>query len=196
MDDVTALIGTNESGKTNILLPLWKLNPAKEGEIDATSDYPRKYYNTFRNQKPQPTFITAIFDVGEELAQQLSELTGMPVEQMHEVSIARLFDGKYIVDFPSASPPRNVEKDRVVSILSQADMELAMLSALKSEEETKNQFLAAIAAAKTDVSAQEQVGVKQLDALLATLEVVKVEEARKPAHSCHDSSELRKTCAA
>ena len=27
-DDVTALIGTNESGKTNTLLPLWKLNPA------------------------------------------------------------------------------------------------------------------------------------------------------------------------
>ena len=26
-DDVTALIGTNESGKTNIILPLWKLNP-------------------------------------------------------------------------------------------------------------------------------------------------------------------------
>ncbi len=32
-DDVTALIGTNESGKTNLLLPLWKLHPAKDGEI-------------------------------------------------------------------------------------------------------------------------------------------------------------------
>src|SRR5207247_7751961 len=38
-DDVTALIGTNESGKTNVLLPLWKLNPAKEGGIVATADY-------------------------------------------------------------------------------------------------------------------------------------------------------------
>ena len=25
IDDVTALIGVNESGKTNLLLPLWKL---------------------------------------------------------------------------------------------------------------------------------------------------------------------------
>ena len=33
VDDVTALIGTNEAGKTNILLPLWKFNPAKEGAI-------------------------------------------------------------------------------------------------------------------------------------------------------------------
>lgn len=34
VENITALIGTNESGKTNILLPLWKLNPADEGEID------------------------------------------------------------------------------------------------------------------------------------------------------------------
>ena len=31
-ESITALIGTNESGKTNILLPLWKLNPADEGK--------------------------------------------------------------------------------------------------------------------------------------------------------------------
>ena len=33
VDNVTSLIGTNESGKTNLLLPLWKLNPAKDGEV-------------------------------------------------------------------------------------------------------------------------------------------------------------------
>lgn len=31
-EQITALIGTNESGKTNIMLPLWKLNPAAEVE--------------------------------------------------------------------------------------------------------------------------------------------------------------------
>jgi hypothetical protein len=179
VDDVTALIGTNESGKTNILLPLWKLNPAKEGEIDHTSDYPRKFYNTFRTMKLQPVFITGIFNVGDDLAHQLADLTGMPVEQMYEVSIARRYDGLYVIDFPNASPPRTVEKDKVVNILAQAEMEVATLSALKSEEELKNQFLAAIATAKTDVSAHEQIGVKQLDALLATLETVKVEEGKK-----------------
>lgn len=38
-DDVTALIGTNESGKTNILRPLWKFDPAKEGAIIATAGW-------------------------------------------------------------------------------------------------------------------------------------------------------------
>ena len=40
-EQITALIGTNESGKTNILLPLWKLNPADEGKIDLKDDLPR-----------------------------------------------------------------------------------------------------------------------------------------------------------
>jgi len=65
-DEVTALIGTNESGKTNLLVPLWKLNPAKEGEIHTTTRYPRKLYNTFRTQKPQPVFIEAIFEPSED----------------------------------------------------------------------------------------------------------------------------------
>jgi recombinational DNA repair ATPase RecF len=43
--DVTALIGTNESGKTNLLIPLWKLNPAKGGEIEPLLDYPRNRYH-------------------------------------------------------------------------------------------------------------------------------------------------------
>jgi recombinational DNA repair ATPase RecF len=35
-DNVAALIGVNESGKTNLLLPLWKLKPARDGEIQPT----------------------------------------------------------------------------------------------------------------------------------------------------------------
>ena len=38
-EQITALIGTNESGKTNIMLPLWKLNPAAEGQIDLQDDF-------------------------------------------------------------------------------------------------------------------------------------------------------------
>jgi predicted ATPase len=46
VDDVTAFVGTNEAGKSNLLLPLWKFNPAKEGAIVPTADYPRKHYAT------------------------------------------------------------------------------------------------------------------------------------------------------
>ncbi|WP_374292785.1 hypothetical protein [Paenirhodobacter enshiensis] len=42
--DVTALIGENEAGKTNLLLPLWKLNPSGSGEINLLDDMPRSRY--------------------------------------------------------------------------------------------------------------------------------------------------------
>lgn len=179
VDDVTALIGTNESGKTNVLLPLWKLNPAKEGAIDLTSDYPRKNYNAFRTLKEQPVFITAIFDVGESLGRQLSEMTGVSVEQMREVSIARRFDGTYDVDFPNASPPRSLSKQRVTDLLSQAEMELTTLSPLKSEEELKTQMLTSIATAKNSVAGLEQVDASQLDNLFKSLMDIPGDEAKK-----------------
>jgi ABC-type branched-subunit amino acid transport system ATPase component len=55
VEDITALIGTNESGKTNILLPLWKLNPADEGAINLQDDLPREKYHEYRSASPMPT---------------------------------------------------------------------------------------------------------------------------------------------
>ena len=76
-DDVTALIGTNEVGKINVLLPLWKFNSAKEGEVVPTADYPRKHYSTFRHENPKPVFIRTVFEVDDELAAKLADLTSM-----------------------------------------------------------------------------------------------------------------------
>ena len=55
-DDVTTLVGVNESGKSNILLALWKLNPASGGEIDALHDLPVTKLSDLRNKKPE-TFL-------------------------------------------------------------------------------------------------------------------------------------------
>ena len=75
-EQVTALIGVNESGKTNLLLPLWKLNPAREGEIRPTSDYPKGNYAAVREKPEKFWFIHAHFDV-DELADQIATLTGL-----------------------------------------------------------------------------------------------------------------------
>ena len=42
-DKVTSLVGVNEAGKSNIILALQKLNPAREGGIDPLYDMPTKY---------------------------------------------------------------------------------------------------------------------------------------------------------
>jgi len=197
-DDVTALIGTNESGKTNVLLPLWKLNPAKEGAISPTADYPRKHYNTFRHQTPKPVFIQAVFDLGGELAQQVADKTGMPVDAVREVLVARRFDNEYEVDFPSAAPPRSVERDLVLAILAEAEQELAGMTALKSEGDLKTLLVASIGTARGCLPANEQVQAEDLDKVSAALEGVKTDSAPRtstivPRHrrACEEIRALR-----
>lgn len=56
-DDVTTLVGVNESGKSNLLLALWKLNPARGGEIDILHDMPVSELSTLRNRKNEVSNI-------------------------------------------------------------------------------------------------------------------------------------------
>mgnify|MGYP002437997953 CR=1 FL=1 len=60
-ESITALIGTNESGKTNILLPLWKLNPADEGKIDLKTDLPRDKYHLYRSASQTDLYSSEIY---------------------------------------------------------------------------------------------------------------------------------------
>jgi hypothetical protein len=147
-NDVTAFIGTNESGKTNLLVPLWKLNPAKEGAIEPTADYPRKEYNNFRQRDPKPVFIEAVFDAGEELAQKLAELSGAAVGAVREVTVSRDFDGHYAVDFPSAEPVRSLPASTVVGTVEAALKGIDTEAALKTEQDLKTNIVEALARAR------------------------------------------------
>ncbi|MBA4143494.1 MAG: AAA family ATPase [Nitrosospira sp.] len=99
VDNVTALIGVNESGKTNLLVPLWKLNPAIEGEIQPTSDYPKRLFGAIRQAPEDYCFITAEFETGP-LAIELSTQAGISVEEASLVSVKRYFNGEYAISFP------------------------------------------------------------------------------------------------
>src|SRR5690349_429086 len=128
-DDVTALIGTNESGKTNILMPLWKLKPAKNGEINSLQDFPRKRYNEIRSMEKKPVFIEAHFEMDETEAQQIASLTGASIDEVKKVVVKRTLDGAYSVNFPDANPLRSVEKAQVMTIVSSALTDLNSMSA-------------------------------------------------------------------
>lgn len=143
-DRITALIGTNESGKTNLLLALWKLNPAKEGEINPLSDYPRKRYNEIRSMKEKPTFITAEFSLGEQLIRSLVRLTNADPEEVCAVQVSRDFDGDYLVEFINeASAPTSSLSD-ILDLVSTTRTELEQLSVGRPEEPLKQQMMAAL----------------------------------------------------
>lgn len=92
--DVTALIGENEAGKTNLLLPLWKFNPSGNGEISLLDDMPRSRYAEMRKNPGDHTFIECIFELNEE-ERLIAERFGADKEKTETLSVFRVFDGRY-----------------------------------------------------------------------------------------------------
>ena len=66
VDRCACFVGANESGKTNLLLPLWKFNPAAGAtEIDFFRDYPRDEYSKDSESKDEQ-FIEVLFSLTED----------------------------------------------------------------------------------------------------------------------------------
>lgn len=92
--DVTALIGENEAGKTNLLLPLWKLNPSGDGAINLLDDMPRSRYAEMRNAPSDHDFIQAVFELSETDKARCQEY-GVEVSKANEIEVVRNYKGGY-----------------------------------------------------------------------------------------------------
>lgn len=103
-DDVTTLVGVNEAGKSNLLLALWKLNPAKGGEINLLADLPRRLYSTARSEPGKITFIEADFELSEEATKAVAEKCLIATDQPLRVRLSKTFAGDVGVEFLNATP--------------------------------------------------------------------------------------------
>lgn len=139
IDHVTAFIGVNESGKTNLLLPLWKFNPARDGDLHPTSDYPKRIFGDVRANPSAYRFITVEFDTGTS-AERIAALTGARAESVATVQVSRTYDGEYIVEFPDGRAERSVSAEEVRSMLVELSDDLRDINALKSEEAQKTAY--------------------------------------------------------
>jgi predicted ATP-dependent endonuclease of OLD family len=180
-DSITALIGTNESGKTNLLLPLWKLNPAKDGEINSLLDYPRKRYNEIRVSDTKPIFIEADFQLDEHLSEDVSHMTGFPKEQLCVTRVARNYSGEHLVTFPEASVPGKITSQQLLTLIKSASDSIISLEPLKSEDDLKQEILSTLASAQSDLSSisQEILQLSMLRDILNSLEAVKISDSPK-----------------
>lgn len=140
MDDVTALIGVNESGKTNLLVPLWKLNPAMGGEIQPTSDYPKRNFGAIRRASGDYCFITAEFETGQ-IAGELSRKAGISPEEASLVSVRRYFDGEYAISFPRCQKITDLDVSQVRELIAAASGCLADAMPSKQDEKLKEAVL-------------------------------------------------------
>jgi len=140
-NDVTALIGVNESGKSNLLLPLWKLKPAREGDIRATSDFPKTMFAEIRERPQDYCFITADFST-EALGVKLAAAAGISPEETKTVRVERYYDNRYSVRFPDHVHSTSVPSADVTGFISDAVQEIKGMSALVKEEVQKSELVA------------------------------------------------------
>lgn len=103
-DDVTTLVGINESGKSNLLLALWKLNPARDGNIDILHDMPVSKLSTYRQTPEKIKFISAEFEIDKESSDQIFAITKCKFEEQSKVLVSRYYDGNYKFEFPDGYP--------------------------------------------------------------------------------------------
>jgi predicted ATPase len=133
-DKITSLIGTNESGKTNLLVPLWKLNPAKEGDIKLIADAPRKHYNNYRRMDRKPVFISARFALSAELGDKISKITGVAPQLVTNVEVTRSLGGNYTVAFPDAPAAPSLSSSEVRRTISDARTDITSLTPLDAAD--------------------------------------------------------------
>jgi hypothetical protein len=155
VDNLTALVGVNESGKSNLLLPLWKFKPAKEGEIEPTSDFPISKFGTIRENPAQYEFIESVFELGPE-ADEFAKITGYSADELRRVELTRNFDGKYAWNFPNAKPPEAVASASISTILTDLQKQLEPLKPAAAEsgcfQKAKDFVSGALKAMKQEVT--------------------------------------------
>lgn len=164
VDDVTALIGVNESGKSNLLLALWKLKPANEGDLQPTSDYPKKHFGDVRGEPSEYAFIAAEFDAGV-LATRIGEMARIPTEDAAKVRVTRFFDGRYAVEFPCHCQNQTVESKWLADRLTDYADKVCSGQALKQEAKLQSNLVISLRGVKTNLPSGDEIDVTQLTAV-------------------------------
>lgn len=124
-DNVTTLVGVNEAGKSNLLLALWKLNPAIGGEINKLDDMPRSKYSEWRDDEKPPTFIRCEFFLEDRsLINRIMELSGCKAEDIKTVEISRDFNDVRYIKFPNYEKISDFQNSHVADIIHRYKKEL------------------------------------------------------------------------
>ncbi len=178
VDRVTSLIGVNESGKTNLLIPLWKFNPAREGEIQPTADYPKRLFGQIREAPESYPFITTRFATGRSLAAQLVKLADISQEAAREVEVTRYFDGEYAVHFPLFVRPA-FDPKAAAALIADAATQIRALTPLKTEESAIPALMTSLDELQKALAAEEEASADVLRTCLTKMKQLIPESAAK-----------------
>ena len=139
-DQVTTLVGINESGKSNLLLALWKLNPVREGKIDILHDLPVSELSVMRENIDSTVFVEAEFFVDSSDATAISEKANCNCQPNITVTVRRYYNGNYEIDFgnnrPKANSARKKKEEESTEVKKFTDEGLVVSSPTAEDEAT------------------------------------------------------------
>jgi len=96
-DNVTILVGMNESGKTSVLESIAKTNYFQEDEqfkFSLTHDFPRREKKKVEKSGENPKAITCTYEISEELLEEISDDVGENVFLTKKFSLTTRYDNK------------------------------------------------------------------------------------------------------
>jgi AAA15 family ATPase/GTPase len=169
-DDVTTLVGINEAGKSNLILALWKLNPAREGEIDLLHDMPTKEYTAWRKHAENYEFIRALFKLDGSLSAKIASIAECNPEAVSIVETTRYFNGEYSIDFPDVNIAATIPQAEIAHILSSAFSKISVLEErTQGEAGIKEQSLQALTAAQSYMENKSELTSNDFDKVKSML---------------------------
>jgi hypothetical protein len=125
-ENVTALVGKNESGKTGILRALWKSRNKAGVEFDKLNDYPRDRYS--KDRKGSQYVVHTEYRLTSNEAKELAGLVGYSGKQLEIVGQQTRYSGEESIQrkfvFPELEPTRR----KASEIVSTVDAVMATLN--------------------------------------------------------------------
>lgn len=105
INDITCLVGKNESGKTAVLKALYRLNPIirNDGVYDVTDDYPRAdvedYQQDVESGICEPaTVVVADFELSQDEVKIIEEDLGEGVLKKATLTLSKGYNNKFCAD--------------------------------------------------------------------------------------------------
>lgn len=172
--DNTCLVGTNEAGKTNLLIALWKLRPANNEPIVPLDDFPRHLYSQYKaDGHSEDVFISADFILEENLQNELATELKCDKSQIRKVLVNRKYKGTYIISFPY-SKIDEFETSRLTELISNFENTLLKDESFEKEEDALKQKIQKFLLEKrTEFEKKETVIQTDVDTLKSEIEKFK-----------------------
>lgn len=162
VDDVTCLVGKNESGKTSVLQALYRLNPVVEEDasFNVTHDYPRVDVSDYEQEvedglRNNATPITATFEVESDEIETIEAEFGKGVLPKNRVELSRHYSAtkrtvSFLVDEASATKHLVAAApltEEVQSLLAGISSIAALEAALLDDSNSRKKAVATASAA-------------------------------------------------